>query len=115
MLAQRLRQEGYDALHVRELGLAAAPDPLIFDRAASEDRVIVSSDTDFGALLASRSHTKPSVILFRRQDHRPTGQIEVLLANLAAVQTDLDRGAVVVFEDARVRIRRLPIVQESSP
>lgn len=113
VLAHRLRQEGYDAVHVGDLGLASAPDPVIFDVAATEERVIVSADTDFGTLLALRSSLKPSVILFRREDHRPLGQLAVLLANLSVIRSDLEQGAIVVFEDARVRIRRLPIGHEN--
>ena len=36
VLAHRLRQERYDAVHILDLGLASAPDPAIFDLAASE-------------------------------------------------------------------------------
>ncbi|MCP4353870.1 MAG: hypothetical protein GY795_51135 [Desulfobacterales bacterium] len=39
---------------VRETGLGSASDPVIFDRASEENRIIVSADTDFGTLLAHR-------------------------------------------------------------
>ena len=50
LVAQGLQQTGYDAVHVRNLGLAAADDRELFVLAASTGRVIVSSDTDFGTL-----------------------------------------------------------------
>ena len=70
ILATLLGQAGHDALHVRAIELHRSDDVVIFDRAAAEDRIIVSADTDFGALLATRSAQKPSVIQFRGQGSR---------------------------------------------
>ena len=70
VLATLLTQAGHDALHVRTIELHRAEDLLIFDRAAAEDRIVVSADTDFGALLANRSVQKPSVIQFRGRGKR---------------------------------------------
>jgi predicted nuclease of predicted toxin-antitoxin system len=89
-LAELLTEAGHDGLHVRSLGLQHARDVDIFDRAASDDRIVVSADTDFGTLLAARPARKPSVIQFRGPGSR---RPEVL---------------------ARVRVRALPIGGPSS-
>jgi predicted nuclease of predicted toxin-antitoxin system len=47
ILAERLRQAGHEAAHVRDHGLQGAGDEEIFERAKNEDRIIVSADTDF--------------------------------------------------------------------
>ncbi len=114
LIAESLRAAGHDAIHVREVGLQAEDDAVIFDRAVTEDRIIISADTDFGFILSSRTAPKPSLLLFRKgAEHRPQLQIELLLINLPSIATALDSGSVVVFERTRIRIRSLPFTSES--
>lgn len=69
-MARGLIEAEHDAIHVRDIGMAAASDPEIFELAIKENRILISADTDFGALLAFRESPKPSFILFRQTDKR---------------------------------------------
>ena len=110
IVASGLAQAGYDTIHVRDYGLQSALDEEIFARAATEDRILISGDTDFASMLALSKEKRPSVILFRRQtQRRPEEQLSLLLLNLPALREDLDAGASVVFDQDRIRVRSLPV------
>ena len=111
-LAERLSAAGHDAVHVRDLKLHAATDETILSVALDQGRVVLSADTDFGGLLTLRSAKGPSVVLFRHGGpRRPQEQAAVLLANLQVVAADLERGAMVVIQRDRLRVRRLPVTR----
>lgn len=110
IVAKDLNAAGHDAVHVREIGLNAASDDVIFDRAAEDGRVLLSADTDFGAILAQRRASKPSVILFRHGlERKPRDQTPVILANLPQLEDAIEQGSLVILEPSRVRIRTLPV------
>lgn len=104
-----LRQLGHDAVHVRELRMQRAPDHEVVGRARAERRVILTFDLDFGAVLALGVLDRPSVIIFRLSDARPDSVNNRVAQVLVERQQELDSGALVLVEDARYRVRHLPI------
>jgi len=106
-VAEHLTATGHDALHVRDLGLDAAEDLSILERAAQEDRIIITQDTDFGTLLMTAGRSRPSVILFRMRDGRPKSQIAILDQHLPQLDANLTSGAIVVIGDSSIRVRKL--------
>jgi len=79
-----LARSGWDAVHLRALGLRAAADEIVLRTALEDDRILVSADTDFGALLAASHAPGPSVVLVRRVVGRRVDALAAfLVANLA--------------------------------
>ncbi len=109
-LAELLTGAGHDAVHLRTLGMSKASDPDVLRTALEQERVLVSSDTDFGELLATSNAAGPSLLLLRRQQgRRAVALASLLLGNLDVIADDLTLGAVVVIDEVRIRVRRLPI------
>lgn len=104
-----LRNEGHDAVHLREQGLHRLDDPAIFAKAGLEERVLLTCDLDFAEIVALSGNRIVSVILFRLASMRPHRVIQRLSRVLMESSPELDAGAVVVVEDARHRVRKLPI------
>jgi predicted nuclease of predicted toxin-antitoxin system len=110
MVTLGLRRLGYDAIHVRDHHRQESEDQEIMAWARREGRIVVTADTDFNALSALWNAVEPSIILFRtRKCRKPFQQLDVLQSNLPGLKKDLLSGAIVVFKDMRIRIRRLPI------
>jgi predicted nuclease of predicted toxin-antitoxin system len=54
----------------------------------------------------------PSVIIFRGlTNRRPDAQSATLVANLPVLAADLEAGSIVIVDEDRLRVRRLPIVE----
>jgi predicted nuclease of predicted toxin-antitoxin system len=112
-LGTLLAEAGHDVVHVRDVGLAQAPDDAVLARAEGEDRILISADTDFGTLLARSNRSRPSFMLIRRAvGRRVEQQAGLILNSLIDVEADLDVGSIVVLGETTIRIRRLPLAPE---
>ena len=108
-LADLLVAAGYDAVHVRNYAMHAAADKEIQERALTEDRIIVSADSDFSTLLAQQEADRPSFILFRETNLLVAHDyMNMLIPVLPALESELTSGCVAVFRKNRLRVRRLP-------
>ena len=100
---------GIDAAHWSAIGDVAASDSQILDYADTHGFVVFTHDLDFGALLAARKSSGPSVIQVRTQDLLPSAIGPVVLIAIQTSQSYLERGAIVTVDPAQNRIRLLPI------
>jgi predicted nuclease of predicted toxin-antitoxin system len=95
---------------VRDLEATSASDSALLDLATSNGWTIISADTDFGALLAHRGATTPSVILVRELlGHRPDELATVIATHVIDIEDELTNGAIAAFTRRGVRVRRLPL------
>ncbi len=104
-----LRTPGHDVVHLRDRGLHRLPNGEIFQLALQEQRTILTFDLDFGEIVAQSGGKLVSVILFRLQNTRSDHVIQRLEKVLTESSPELLQGAIVVVEESRHRIRKLPI------
>jgi predicted nuclease of predicted toxin-antitoxin system len=70
---------------------------------------VLTFDLDFGEIVALSHGRKASVVLFRLHNPRTPRVTERLAAVLADCVPALERGAVVIVEESRHRVRVLPL------
>jgi predicted nuclease of predicted toxin-antitoxin system len=109
-LCEYLTSAGDDAEHAHQATGPGATDQQILSYARSHAAVIVTADTDFGALLAQAKTAKPSVILVRELLSLPVANRDKLLsANLEQVRDALATGAIQALHTvAIIRMRCHP-------
>ena len=104
-----LRRRGHDAVHVRELAMQRAADRRLTEKARADERIVLTFDLDFGEILALGVVDRPSVVIFRLEDERAVSVNRRLEAVLSEQSKALEHGALILVEDARYRVRLLPI------
>jgi len=110
-VGRRLAAEGHDCLHVGDIGMAQATDLAITEKARLGGEVILTHDLDYGHLLAFSGESVPSVVIFRLRDVHPDNLLTRLMDTWHEIERPLLEGAIIVMEDAALRIRRLPITR----
>ena len=105
-----LKSEGFEANHWSAVGAGNAPDSEIVRYAHECDYVILTSDLDFGTILAVTHGEKPSVVQLRSDllGHDAIGK--QVVGALHQLETELVNGALVTIESDRTRMRVLPLL-----
>jgi predicted nuclease of predicted toxin-antitoxin system len=108
-----LSNNGIDTIHVGDIGLSAAEDIDIIQKAKEEGRIVVTLDADFHSILALNNASSPSVIRIRIERLRAKALTELILNVINECQPELQQGAAVTVEPRKIRIRRLPFLPKS--
>lgn len=102
-----LRAAGHDAVHWADVGQADAADEEILRRARMQDRIGMTSDLDFGTLLATCGADEPSVVQLRTVSVLPSRIGSLVTRVPHETEADLTSGALVTIAEDRVRLRPL--------
>jgi len=108
-VASLLRDRGWDAVHVAEIGPDRADDEEILSAAAGEGQVCVALDHDFHTHLALASAGTPSVILLRIQGVGGEAQAALIEAIWNQCEEAINQGAAISADMTSIRVRRLPL------
>lgn len=111
-VVQALRDRAHDVVWVKEW-MPGTDDRAVLALAQAEQRVVLTSDTDFGELaFRSRLPAECGVILIRLDWTNPSADNDVVIN--ALMSRDDWSGSFAVIERDRVRLRALPSAGSSS-
>lgn len=74
--------------------------------------LLLTHDSDFGAILAASGANAPSVIQVRAQDLTPSHLAPLVLRVLSQFREVLARGALISVDDTSARTRILPLTMD---
>lgn len=103
-----LRKEGHDVVTAKELGMQRAADQDLLKKAKEKDRLFLTRDKDFGALVFLRALESAGVILLRVMPMVIDEVYQELQRLFGEHKEEEFKRFFCVVEPHRHRIRRLP-------
>ena len=104
-----LATRGIEAVHWSQVGDLRATDSTIMKWARDEGYIVLTSDLDFSALLATSGAAGPSVLQVRTQDVFPEALGAQVVRVLLEQADALESGAIITIDEIAARVRILPI------
>ena len=98
-----------ESVHWSAVGDPRAEDIEIIKYARAHGYIVFTHDLDFGTILALTHAEGPSVIQVRTQDTLPQSLAHTLISVVRDNKSALDQGALIVVDEARARVRILPL------
>ena len=98
-----LREHGHHANWVGEWSEDPG-DVAILETALRDKCVLITADKDFGELVFLQGLPHPGLV--RLPQVRPSAQASLLLNLLDRHQADLEKGALITIQGAKIRVRR---------
>jgi len=104
-VAERLRQEGYDALSVVEQYLSGSPDSDLAYICQQEKRALITLDTDFANIRAYPPSHFFGLIVFRLHWQDKLHILKVLEELIPQLANEVLQQHLWIVEETRIRIR----------
>lgn len=104
-VAKWLREQKHDVLSIYK-DSRGLDDKSILQKAADDERILITNDKDFGELIFRDRKIHKGVILLRLDDERAANKIHVLTILLERYADKLENNFVVVTETT-IRITRV--------
>ena len=105
LVAVWLRSQGHDVIESRERGLDPG-DLVLLEWAASESRILITIDTDFGQLIFQQGISHAGLI--RLPDVGANERVRILEDVLDRFSDQLQHACIITVRGGRVRISRAP-------
>jgi predicted nuclease of predicted toxin-antitoxin system len=107
--AEILRNKGWDIQHTGEIGMSNATDRQILEYARDEQRIVITLDSDFHAILAVENFDSPSVVRIRQEGLRGPELAELVEKIWLRIGQQLENGAMATITEKAMRIRKIPL------
>lgn len=105
--APALREAGYDAEDVRDVGLRGRSDEAVFTYAQDRNAILTTANLDFSSTVLFPLGSHVDIILVRVPDVLPSRiATRELLRALTELREDVLPGALAIVELGRTRLRR---------
>lgn len=108
-LCDILQQEGHVCVHWADVGDPRADDQSIMKWASDNGYAVITHDLDMGSILAATRGESPSVIQIRTQDVLSQSFQDTLLQILRQYRETIEKGALIVVDEKKMRARILPL------
>lgn len=105
--------ENIESVHWSNVGDPRAEDTEIMEYARANGYIVFTHDLDFGTILALTQTESPSVIQVRTQDILPSHLARIIIPVLHNNESFLSKGALIVVDETRARVRILPLKKRS--
>lgn len=106
-LARELRQAGFEADDVREIGMKGQPDDAVLVHAVAHGLVLVTADMGFANVLRYPLGSHPGILVARFPNEMPTSSlVDAIVKAIREVPGEEVSGSLIVIEPGRVRLRR---------